>query len=225
MDLKALGPTLDMMSADALLAKVVRHNAEMMSSAPDDMVETRLVLASGVELIGKPIDIDNAKNTIVATDAGLGYTNVSTLAVLEVLNPLAAQSLIAEPALVVPTVPAKSPSRSELRDVLAELNARLQQRYTLTVEAEVLDDSTFGDAGKNQFVAFLEMLEKAIDEIGSEDVGEITIASLGQIVIAKAPGELAVKRSGEILLIAVPFDEPFPKTLSARLDTELQLNL
>ena len=226
MDRAKLGPTLDLMSADALLAKVVRHNAEVMASAPDDMIETRVVLASGVELVGKPIDIDNAKNAIVATESGLGYTNVSTLAVLEVLNPLAAQSLIAEPASpVVETVPAKSPPRSELRNAVAALNARLQRRFNMTVEAEVIDDPTFGDAGKNQFVAFLEMLEKSIDEIGSEDVGEITIASLDQIVIAKAPGDLAVKRSGEILLIAVPFGAPFPPTLAARLDTELQLNL
>ncbi len=217
---------LHMMSADALLAKVVRHNAEVKSAGPQDMVETRLVLASGVELTGKPLEMDDAKNTIVATREGVAYTNVSTLAVLEILNPEAARSLLAEPvAPIVETVPATSPPRSELRDEVAALNARLKRRYTLTVVAEVLDDASFGDDGKNQFVAFLEMLEHAFDEIGSEDVGEITIRSLGQVVIAKAQGGLAVKRSGDILLIAVPFDEPFAATMPARLNTELELNL
>ncbi len=240
MDVKKLGPVLDVMSADALFVKVVRHNTALLSSDPGSMISVRLVLANGVELVGRPIGIDMSKNAIIASDSGLSYFDVATLSVLEVLDPDAAMSLItnepppplpspppAPPSTSgpVPVVPSGSPLRSELREALATLNEKMERRFRLTIDAEVLDDPSFGDDGKNQFVDFLDMLEHALTEIGSDDVGEITIGSLDKIVIAQASGALAVKRSGELMLIAVPFKEPFEKTLSARLQTELQLHL
>ena len=246
MDVKKLGSTLDVMSPEALLAKIVRHNKSLVSTDPASMIVTRLVLASGIEVDGCLIDIDKSKNAVVARDSSLAYVNVATLGLLEVLDPEAAAPLITnEPpppptapgtapvvpgtAPVVPgtapVVPPGSPLRSELRTELAKLNTKMERRFRLTIEAEVLDDPSFGDAGKNQFVDFLTMLDHALTEIGSDDVGEITIGSLDQIMIAQAPGELAVKRSGDLMLIAVPFSKPFEATLSARLHTELQLNL
>ena len=230
MDIQKLGPKLDVMSAEALFAKVVRHNARVVETDPRSMIDTRLVLTSGVELTGRPLDVDQSKNAIVASATGLSYVNVSTLSVLEVLDPNAAASLITNeppppPSSTTPIVPTNSPARSELRAELEKLNIKMERRFRLTVNAEVLDDATLGDVGKNQFVEFLEMLDSALTEIGSNDVGEITVGSLDQILLAQAPDQLAVKRSGELLLIAVPFTEPFESTLSARLHTELQTNL
>lgn len=231
MDLLTLGPTLDVMSPHALFAKVVHHNASLVGSAPDKMISIRLVLASGVEVVGRPVGVDSAENAIVASDSGLSYLSVSTLSVLEILDPDAAASLVTNTPPPPPrseagsVIAASSPARSELRVKLEELNERVQRRFRLEVKAEVLDDAAFGDVGKNQFIDFLEMLDAALTEIASEDVGEITIGSLELIMIALAPGELAVKRSGELLLVAVPFSKPFDKTLSARLQTELELNL
>ena len=216
------------MSADALFAKVVRHNASTIANDAALLIETRMVLSSGVELIGRPIDIDQSKNAVVASSTGLSYVDVSTLSVLEILDPDAAAPLITNeppPPAPTPVVPTGSPARSELRAELDKLNIKTERLFNLTVKAEVLDEATFGDVGKNQFVEFLEMLDHALTEIASEDVGEITISSLDQILLAQAPGQLAVKRSGELLLIAVPFGEPFESTLSARLHTELQTNL
>ena len=229
-DIQKLGPKLDVMSAEALFAKVVRHNARVVETDPRSMIDTRLVLTSGVELTGRPLDVDQSKNAIVASATGLSYVNVSTLSVLEVLDPNAAASLITNeppppPSSTTPIVPTNSPARSELRAELDKLNIKMERRFRLTVNAEVLDDATLGDVGKNQFVEFLEMLDSALTEIGSNDVGEITVGSLDQILLAQAPDQLAVKRSGELLLIAVPFTEPFESTLSARLHTELQTNL
>lgn len=228
MDIQLLGPKLDVMSADALFAKIVRHNAGIVGSDPASMIAVRLVLTNGAELTGRPVELDQSKNAIIASKAELSYVNVSTMSVLEILDPDAAAALITNeppPPPTTPIVPSSSPARSELRDELAKLNTKMQNRFHLTINAEVLDDATLGDLGKNQFVDFLEMLDQALTDIGSTDVGEITVSSLDQILLAQAPGQLAVKRSGELLLIAVPFSEPFEETLSARLQTELQTTL
>ena len=101
----------------------------------------------------------------------------------------------------------------------------MSSKFGISVIAEVIDDPKFGDVGKNQFSEFLDLLRHALVTIGEEPVGEITIQSLEQISIIAAAGNLAVERSGPVMVIAVPFDEPFESTLSARLQTELQLNL
>ncbi len=230
MDLATFGPALEVMSPDALLAKVIRHNTFVMATDTTAVIRTRMVLANGVEVVGQPIGVDPSKNAVVASESGLVYVNVATLSVLELLDlDIAAPLITSEPppppAGSTPLVPAGSPQRRELRGELSKLNAKLAQRFRLTVEAEVLDDKSFGDVGKNQFVEFLEMLDNALHEIGSDDVGEITIGSLDTIMIAQAPGDLAVKRSGDLMVIAVPFAEAFDATLAARLHTELQLQL
>ena len=218
---------LEAISIAKLFQKVVRHNKGVVETDPGAMIETRLVLANGVELEGSPLRVDASKNAVVSTGSGLGYLNVGTISVLEILDAQAAAALLTNepPPPSAPIVPASSPPRKDLRDELAKVNTKMAAKFRLEIKADVIDDPDFGDVGKNQFVEFLEMTEHALTSIGEDPVGEIEIGSLEQISIIQAAGQLAVERSGPVMVIAAPFGEPFEKTLSAQLQTELQRNL
>ncbi len=230
--------SLKSFSPEALFREVVRHNAEVGSTTAEGLVEVTVTLTSGVELSGRPVHVDGSKNATVSTGSGLAYFALGQLHVIEILDAAAAGSIVMResasneapskappPPPGAPVVPATSPPRSDLREEVTELNTVLSRKFSIEVLASVLDDPSFGDTGKNQFAEFLDILRHALFAIGEDPVGEITIQSLQQISIIQAAGQLAVDRSGPVMVVAVPFDEPFDSTLSARLQTELQLNM
>lgn len=219
-------------SPEILCRELARYNAALGSTDAEGMLEVEITFVGGAAITGYPLRLDGSKNVIVSTGSGLAYFAMGQVQSIEVLDAGAAMSLLANesaetppPPPSTPVVPATSPPRSDLRDELAKLNAVVSPKFGVEVLADVIDDPTFGDVGKNQFGEFLDVLRHALITIGDEPVGEITIQSLQQISIIAASGQLAVERSGPVMVIAVPFDEPFESTMSARLQTELQLNM
>lgn len=225
MDLSAVGDRLEALPAAEVLKRILDHNAEQLGSdGVAGMVETRLVTV-GVSATGYPIKIDSKNNVVISTESGLGYLNVGELLLVEVLNPTTiSNKLTTDPPAATKIVPPSSPPRQELRTELTKLNAKLEKRYRLTIEADVLDNAALGDFGKKQFARFLTVVEEAFDAIGSSDVGEITLSSLDRVAIVLGE-QLAVKRSGSVMVLAAPFNGEFPSTLRAQLDTMLEANL
>ena len=225
MNLSAFGTDLEVLPPVEVLTRVIDHNAAALGADPtQDLVEVRIVIAQ-TSIVGRPLKIDTKKNVVIATDSGLAYVNVTELSVVEVLDPdLMLSKLAGSVPSATPVVPAASPPRQKLRDQLSTLNSKFEKRFRLTIEADVLDDAALTDAGKNQFTTFLGVVEDAFDTIGATDVGEITISSLDRVALVLG-NELAVKRSGSVMVIAAPFNTEFAPTLRAQLDTMLELNL
>ncbi len=228
MDLSSFG-TIEPIPTLKLLTKIVDHNrSRLYGSDASGLIECRLVLSSTVEVVGRPIALSRARDAIVATDQSLSYVNLTELAVLELLDLDDAMPLLSDAPRrsTTPQVPASSPPRGDLRGLVEQLNSRMQRRFGLSIEASVIDDAGLGDVGKNQFADFLVMLEESLTTIGDDPIGEIEIGSLEQVgIVQAASGQLAVERSGSVMVIAVPFEEAFKPTMSARLQTELQSKL
>ena len=226
-------------SAENLFRELASNNSARGSTDAEGTVEVKITLVGGAEISGYPVRVDSSNNAIMSTASRMAYFAVGEIQVIEVPERTAAIRLLPKepdsppsapvvtpvPPAPVPVVPLSSPPRSDLRDELAKLNAVVSSKFGITVLAKVIDDPEFDDTGKNQFAEFLDMLRHALVTVGEDPVGEITIQSLEQISIIQTAGQLAVERSGLVMVIAVPFAEPFAPTLSARLQTELELNM
>ena len=226
MDASVVGPNLDILTASEALNRVCAHNGERLASGRSDgLVRSRLTFA-GSEVVGSPVKLDAKGSLVVLTDGGVAYLDTSGLQCVEVLGvePMIDALSVPPPPSQNNVVPAQSPPRSELRDTVAQLNEKLESRFGFTIDADVLDDARLTDLGKNQFVPFLETLEAAFDDIGSDDVGEITLSSLDRAALALGD-ELIVKRSGSVMVIAAPLNTTLEPTLRSRLDTMLEANL
>lgn len=225
-------PSLKALGVAEVLNEIVEHNSEQVAAGVSTgMVDARITVCSQT-LVGFPLKIDPRNNVVITTKGGLAYVSAEDIVMVEVIDTSLIIDRLADSEPGVGTsqppssavVPPASPPRSELREAVRQLNASLNSKFAMSLEADVLSNPSLTDLGKNQFVPFLDMIEESFDSFAADDVGEITLRSVDRVGVVLGD-TLDLKRSGGAMVIVAPLNTDLPPSLRTKFDTMLAANL
>ncbi len=220
MNLEKVIPLLTVQKPLAVFKKVVAFNRAANESSK--RVQVRLGLASGFEIVGVPLAVDQDGNAIVVGDAEtISYVNVGSVSGIEIVTPTALLAVLTDDRYVA--VPQNEvPTSLAMKRKVQELSAQVKTTYAIELRAIDWAKQCNTDVEKYQFDMFLNVLSEVLKNIAGDTMGKEALKAIRGIQITLREGELAVEKGTEGITIQLDVNRKLKKDLKKVLQEQLE---
>ncbi len=220
MNLEKVIPLLTVQKPSVVFKKVVAFNKE--AKVPSQRVQVRLGLASGFEIVGVPLAIDQDGNTIVAGVADtITYVNAGSVSGIELLTPTALLGVLTDDRYVA--VPQNEvPTLLAIKRKIHELSAQIKTSYAIDFRAIDWSKQCNTDVEKYQFDTFLNVLSDVLKNIAGDTMGKEALKTISSIEITLREGELSVVKGAAGIAIQLDVNRKLKKDLKQVLQQQLE---